>query len=71
MSEKGFGQELADELFCKLVVLGPPIVGGILMGPPGAAVAAIATAAIVGSIGSNSSNSSSSSSDGSVPKTGQ
>lgn len=62
MSGKSFGQEVAEELVRKAVIWGPPIAGGLLLGPVGIAVGVASAAAIVGS---------GSSGDGSAPNASQ
>lgn len=46
MSNRSFGQELANEVIGKAVVWGPPLAAGIILGPA-AVVAGVVTAAVV------------------------
>ena len=52
MSSKSFGQEFAEEVVRKAVIYGPPIVGGLALGPAGIVVGAVAAAVVVTSSGS-------------------
>ena len=47
MTGKSFGQELAEELGRKAVVWGPPIAGGMLLGPVGIVIGVATAVAIV------------------------
>jgi len=49
MSGKSFGQEVKEELLRKAVIWGPPIAGGLLLGPVGIAVGIATMVAIAGS----------------------
>ncbi|MBI1347058.1 hypothetical protein GC163_12300 [bacterium] len=52
MSRKSVGQEIAEELIGKAVVWGPPIAGGLLLGPAGVVAGVAAVIAIISSCNS-------------------
>lgn len=54
MSRKSFAQEYAEALIGKAVIWGPPIVGGLALGPVGVVVGVVAT--VAGIVGSGSSD---------------
>ena len=47
MTGKSLGQEMAEELGRKAVVWGPPLAGGLLLGPVGIVIGMATTVAIV------------------------
>jgi hypothetical protein len=53
MTRKSFGQEYGEELVRKAVIWGPPIVGGIVLGPVGIVAGAVAAAAAIAGSGSS------------------
>ena len=48
MTEKSYGREVVEELVRKAVVWGPPIAGGLLLGPVGVIIGVATTSAILG-----------------------
>jgi len=68
MTGKSYGQEVAEKLVRKAVVWGPPIAGGLLLGPVGVMIGVATTAAIVGSGSSGDGSASHGSDQGSKSK---